>query len=121
MATNRIYADSNKTSPALAFVGPNARAGQLPLSGDPCVFGQVPGVASGNPDANNLTVAFLDGIFELPVKAEGGAITVGEIIYFDAADAVTSLNDDNTGVRFGYALQAIGNGLTATILVKVGY
>jgi len=85
-----------------------------PSSGDPVVFGQIPGVALTNPDADgNVTVA-LDGVWELPVT---GAVAGGDIVYYKDGQ----LSADNTGVRFGYALAAVASGATSTIPVRVGY
>jgi hypothetical protein len=47
-------------------------------------------------------------------------VAVGDIIYYNAAD-VPKLNKKNTGVRFGYALEAVAAGATAIIAVKLGY
>lgn len=120
MAKNEVYADGTQfpasvTSPA------------NPVSGDPVVVGQMPGVALTDKDAvTGLTLIKTNGVHLFAVKGEnaaGGAVAVaaGDIVYYDAA-ATVKLNKDNTnGVRFGYALEAVGSGATATISVKVGY
>lgn len=94
------------------------------VSGDPVVVGQMPGVALTDRDADgNATVDF-GGVYNLSVQAidevGNSAVAVGDIIYYNAAD-VPKLNKKNTGVRFGYALEAVAAGATATIAVKLGY
>lgn len=117
MALNRAYAQTNTTLPNLPVL-----AGAL--SGDPMVVGQIPGVMMGNADANNTGVMQKDGIFNLSVKGinAGGnaAINPGDIIYFTVGDT-PKLSAKNTGVRFGYALDAVASGATATIRVQLGY
>lgn len=97
-----------------------------PVSGDPVICGQIPGVALTNKDAvDNLTTIALNGAFLLSVKGEtttDAAIAVGDILYYDTAATPHKINKDNTnGVRFGYALAAVASGATTTIPVKIGY
>jgi hypothetical protein len=66
-----------------------------------------------------------DGVFTLSVKGENNAgnvaVAIGDILYHEAA-ATPKVNKDNVaGIRFGYALQAVTSGATATIRVKIGY
>ncbi len=120
MAKNRIYTGTNETMPALPWVGPQANTSQLPKSGDPCVYGKIPGFAANDADSDGNTVAYVSGTFTTPVKAEGGALAAGALVYFDAADATTPINDDSAGVKFGYVLDAIGSGATnATARVRL--
>jgi predicted RecA/RadA family phage recombinase len=94
----------------------------VPKSGDPCRVGQCPGVAliDEDPDDGLTTVKF-NGVALLSVKGEAGAIAVGDIVYYDDADAVHLNNSSSGNIRFGYAWGVVGNGATATIPVKIGY
>lgn len=115
MATNRVFAQGNITLKQQATLPATV------ASGGPCVIGQLPGVALTASDTNGLATVQKDGVFSLSVKdTVGGGIAVGAIIYFDNT-TTPKLNNTNTGVRFGYAMAAVGVGLTATIEVQVGY
>jgi predicted RecA/RadA family phage recombinase len=122
VATNRLYAQGNISMPLADVIGPG-KSGAAVKSGDPILQGQIPGVAAIDADVLGRTVYYADGIFNLSVKGEnnGGNVAVneGDILYFDSAKA--ALNKDSTKVRFGYALQGVGSGATATIPVQVGY
>ena len=48
------------------------------------------------------------------------AVAVGDILYYVNADT-PKISKKNTGVRYGYALQTVGSGSTATIRVLLGY
>lgn len=93
-------------------------------SGDPVVDGQIPGVALSAIDAANKASVSVRGVYSLSVKAiDGGgnsAVAEGDVIYYVSADT-PKLSKKNTGVRFGYALDAITSGSTATIRVLLGY
>lgn len=90
------------------------------VSGGPCVVGKIPCVAAIDA-VSSKTVPFISGVFDLSVKdVVGGTIAIGDIIYFDNT-TTPKLNNTNTGIRFGYALEAIGAGLTDTINVLLGY
>lgn len=121
MATNRLYAQGNRTLPPMGVTAQN-KTGSAGLSGEPVVIGQIPGVLLSNADSLGNGVVQRDGIFSLSVKGEnsGGnaAITLGAKLYFDSAKAV--LNGDTGKVFFGYALQGVSSGATATIPVQVG-
>ena len=100
----------------------------VPVSGDPVVAGQIPGVAeraeyTTGPLAGQTTVA-LDGAYALSVKGVDGVgnsvVAVGDILYYVAADT-PKLSKKATGVRFGYAREIVTTGATATILVQIGY
>jgi predicted RecA/RadA family phage recombinase len=91
-----------------------------PNSGDPVMVGQLPGVALIDEQDDGTTTVKFNGTALLEVEAEASAVAVGDILYYDAADA--RLNNSTSGnIRFGYALEAVLNGATATILVKIGY
>lgn len=117
MAKNRIYADGSQLS--LAATDP-----ATPASGDPVVVGQLPGVALTAERDDGTTTVQCDGVFLLAVRGVDGAgnsaVAVGDILYYVAADT-PKLSKKTTGVRFGYALGAVGGGATATIPVKIGY
>lgn len=120
MATNRKQADGTRIdATASECTGPND-----PIeSGDPVVWGNVPGVALADERTDDDKVLIqTDGVFELSVtganNAGSSAISPGDIVYIDG----TELNaDDIDGTRFGYALADVGSGATTAIDVKVGY
>lgn len=95
-----------------------------PASGDPILVGQLPAVAMTAKRSDNTTTVITDGVHTLSVKAiDGGgnsAVAAGDLIYYVTADT-PKLSKKATGVRFGYALDAITSGSTATIRVKLGY
>ncbi len=99
-----------------------------PASGDPVLFGDLPGVAltaegGGGNAAANTTVQF-EGVVDVSVKGvnAGGnsAVAVGDTIYYNAADT-PKLNKKVAGTRYGVALEAITSGGTDTIRVRIGY
>ena len=104
------------------FLNVVCTAPATPSSGDPVLFGEIPGVAVTDEDANGNTSIDTGGVYNLSVKGadDGGdaAIAAGDILYYDAgeinADAVN-------GTRYGYALAAVNSGATTTIEVKIGY
>jgi predicted RecA/RadA family phage recombinase len=106
-----------------------------PVSGDPVLFGDLPGVAltdegkGGN--AATRTSVKLEGVIETPVKGINGggnsAVADGDVIYYVAGDT-PPLSKKATGVRFGVAMgkptdtgNLVGTGATATIRVRIGY
>lgn len=111
MATNQKYEDGDQLSVAVT-------APTTPSSGDPVLFGVLPGVAlTDEDDDGNTTVAF-KGVYNLSVKAESGNITPSTALYYDSADA--NLNDASSGnTAFGFALGSVTSGATATIPVKI--
>ncbi len=87
----------------------------IPASGDPVVFGQIPGVALTDEDAAGNVTIDCGGVYDLAVA---GAVTVGAIIYFVVADGtLTAIAGSN--IRFGYALEA--QATDGVIQVKIGY
>lgn len=118
MATNRVYKDGDLLS--LVCTAPTT-----PASGDPVLCGQIPGVALAAEEADGKTPLALKGVFDLSAEAVDGsgesAIAVGDIVYYDAAATVKINKDSSNGVRFGYAMEAVLAGATATIQVRVGY
>ena len=88
----------------------------VPTSGAPCRYGSATGVALTDEDAALATVVdFGPGVYDLSViDTVGGGIAVGDAIFMTAAAA---LDNVSTGWFFGFALEAVGAGLTATINV----
>lgn len=117
MAANQVFPNGRQLS--LAATEP-----ATPVSGDPVLVGQMPGVALTNEDAAGNTTIDFGGVYDLSVKGIDGvgnsAVAVGDILYYVAGDT-PPISKKNTGVRFGYALETVTAGATATINVKVGY
>lgn len=123
MALDRLYGQSNQTLPNVDITPGAGAVGSAAKSGDPVVCGKIPGVLLVDADANGTGIIQIDGIFNLSVKGTSGsnaAIAEGDIIYFVAANT-PPLSVTTSGVRFGYALQGVASGATATIPVQVGY
>ncbi len=118
MAKNRTRIDGRYISQA-------ATSPASPVSGDPVLVGQIPGVALTDERADGTTSIDTGGVYALPVKGEnnagGSAVAVGDILYYEAGQTPPINKDNVAGVRFGYALGTVGSTLTATINVKVGY
>ena len=117
MAKNMVFADGTKLS--LVASDP-----ATPKSGDPVVIGQIPAVSVTKERTDGTTSVDTEGVWLLSVKGVDGvgnsAVAAGDILYYVAADT-PKLSKKATGVRYGYALQAITSGATATIRVKLGY
>lgn len=93
-------------------------------AGDPCLVGQLAGVALAAAVAGVAVVDTL-GVYALSVKGvitgpANSAVVAGDILYYTAGHT-PKLDKDTGGVRFGYALAGITSGATATIEVKLGY
>lgn len=97
----------------------------VPVSGDPVMCGQIPGVALEAEDLAGVTTVALDGVFRLSVKGENAAgnnaVAVGDILFYEAGQTPPVNKDSTNGIRFGYALAAVASGATTTIPVKIGY
>lgn len=92
-----------------------------PSSGDPVLYGQIPGVALTDEDADGYTTIALDGVWDLQVKGEtttDAAVNAGDILYYDSG---VINKDSSNGIRFGYALAGVSSGATSTIPVLIGY
>jgi predicted RecA/RadA family phage recombinase len=117
MAKNQVFDEGEQLS--LVCTDP-----ATPKSGDPVLVGQIPGVALTDERADGTTTVDTEGVFKLSVKGVDGsgnkAIAAGDIIFYVAADT-PKLSVKATGVRYGYALEAVTSGSTATIRVKLGY
>lgn len=93
-------------------------------SGIPVRIGNVLGVAEaaegeGGVSATTKTmVDFGQAAFDLSVTdSVGGGIAIGDSLFFHDGAPATITNDPSGGYFFGYALEAVGVGLTATINV----
>lgn len=116
MAKNIVFEDG--TQLALVATDPTT-----PASGDPVVIGQIPGVALIAEAADGVTTVKTDGVATLSVKGTNGsdtAVAAGDVLYYVSANT-PKLSKTTSGVRFGYALEAVTSGATATIRVKIGY
>lgn len=92
-----------------------------PASGDPVLYGQLPGVALTTESADGLTTVALDGVFRLPVKGTSGsdaAITAGDKLYYVTGNT-PKLSVTTSGVLFGIAREGVLSGATSTIEVEV--
>lgn len=121
MAKNQVFDDGDQF--AVACSDP-----AVPVSGDPVIYGQLPGVALINEDTDGKTTIKTNGVYNFAVKgvttaAAAAAIAEGDIVYYVAANTpkLSKASGDAGAVRFGYALAPVGSGATATIPVKLGY
>ena len=121
MATNIIFNKGDQLS--LPATHP-----ATPESGMPVRVGDVCGVAltdegAGGNDAANTSIQFT-GVVDVSVKGVNGsgnsAVAVGDTIYYVDADTPV-LSKKATGVKFGYALEAVSSGGTDTIRVKLAH
>lgn len=122
MATN-LYMDNGR------YISGAATLPATPVSGDPVMLGQIPGVAltgeaQGGNAAGEITID-TGGVYNLAVGGVDGsgnsAVAIGDILYYDTA-ATPKINKDVTnGIRFGYALGTVNSAGTGTIPVKIGY
>lgn len=86
-------------------------------TGDLVIWNDAAGIALSDYDtANTELVVDWAGAYDISVHAESAAIEVLDKVYYDAA--ADEVNDDNTGILVGIALEAVTNGATATIAVK---
>jgi hypothetical protein len=115
MPTNLVFQNAETLS--VVVTDPAA-----PNAGDPVRYGVCTGVAltdegDGGNIAPETTVDFGIRVWDLSVVDEvGGGIAVGAVLFYD--DALDGLTNDPSGnYFFGFALEAIGIGLTATIRV----
>lgn len=125
MATNRVFADTDKTRTLDVSGGNGSGSGNLYQSGDPGAVGKIPFVALTDEDSDGFATCQLDGVFDLAVTGSDGtptatAVSIGDIVYWD--DTPGEINVDATnGVRFGYALGAVAGDATTTVPVQIGY
>lgn len=119
MATNRVQQDGQHIT--VACTDP-----AVPASGDPCRLGTLTGIAlttesqGGNP-TGNTSIDTAPSVWNLSVKGvDGGgnsAVAAGDSLYYVDADT-PKLSKKATGVFFGWALDPITSGATATIRVR---
>ncbi|MGH9196701.1 MAG: capsid cement protein [Acidimicrobiia bacterium] len=119
MAKNRVHLTGRYLS--LAATQP-----ATPVSGDPVLVINIPGVSLTAERADGTTSIQTDGVFNLSVRGEtnagaGSAVAIGDILYYDQPMGTPFLNKDTTGIRFGYALGTVTSATTATIPVKIGH
>lgn len=92
------------------------------LSGDPVVFGVLPGVAMYDRDSDGEATCMFKGVHTLTVRGWDGtanaAIAAGAKLFFTSGDT-PKINVRVAGVGFGVAMAAVGSGLTADIPVRV--
>lgn len=111
MALNKVYDEGRHLPVVCSFPA-------TPASGDPVLVGSIPGVAVINERADGITTVDFGGVYTLPVTAAAGAIAVGAPLYASQASPVV-ISNTNTGIPFGFALQALGNGVTGNINVRI--
>jgi predicted RecA/RadA family phage recombinase len=116
MATNEVYKEARQIP---LTVGANIAARS------PVCVGKIAGVALTATGASGTQVATvaLEGVFKLLVHADSGSgttIAQGDILYWTQGDT-PQISVKTSGVRFGYALEAISvSGGEATIPVLLG-
>jgi predicted RecA/RadA family phage recombinase len=127
MAKNIIFAGTNRQSVTCTQPA-------TPASGDPVLFGDVPGYAETAERADGrTTVAFGPAVAEIPVKGvnAGGnsAVADGDVLYYVAGDT-PPVSKKVAGVRFGVAESKptdtsggtlVAAGATGTIRVRAGF
>lgn len=107
MAKNMVHTPGNQLEGVRAAT----------VSGQAIAIGQLPAVALTDSEATTNAITYkCDGVFRVPVL---GPVAIGALVY--VVDATSVVSTVNTGVRFGYALEAIAGATTATIKVKLGY
>lgn len=120
MALNQKYNDGVQFDVAAADVTAPAE----PNSGDAVLVDQLPAVALTDvyvaEDGTNRITVKTNGVYDLEVNANNGAIAVGHIVHANTTTAALT-NTAAGSVRYGYALGAVENGATTTIPVKIGH
>jgi len=121
MATNQIHKPGQVRRVTLSH--PTAVS-----SGQPCRLGSRTGVAltdEGEHVTGQTTVDFGPGTYDLSVKGEDDdgntAVAAGDPLYYvdaDINDGSGTLSKKDSGRFFGYAMEAVTSGSTATIEVQ---
>lgn len=115
MAKNRVHANGDH----LDLTVPSGK-----VSGDPVAVGQIPGVCVVDRQADGRATVQMNGVYTISVKgidqSGNSAVAEGDILYYTGADT-PPVSKKNTGVRFGYALEAVNSAATASIKVRLGY
>lgn len=109
MALNRVFADAKNVS---LPVPPGTK------SGDPLVIGGLPCVALIDRAADGTATCDTGGAYAFDVTGGSGGPAAGDVVYLQNDG---SIDDDTGGQRFGYALEAVPNGQTVEVPVKIGY
>ena len=102
-----------------AFTVPKTSVSPSTFSvGTPVVVSSLPAVAmtSSSAAGDNATI-WTYGIYDNMSVTNSAAVNIGDFLFHDG----TTLTDDNSDNRWGYALEAIGSAGTSSIRVKVGY
>jgi len=81
--------------------------------GEPVAVGQITGVALTNEDDDGYTVIRRKGVFKLTITTPTATINIGDPVYYSSG----VLNNDDTGVLFGYALEQVSASTTKEIHV----
>lgn len=112
MATNKVFERG---------VALRLPVGSTILSGQPCIVGNILGVAATDYSATD-TAASVDreGVYNLTVNAVNDAgnvaVAAGDAIYYVGTDAIV-LSKKKSGRFFGYAMDAVTSGSNAVIRV----
>jgi hypothetical protein len=121
MAKNEVFRDADRLQVVCSDPA-------TPVSGDPVLYGQRPGVCEVSEGSDGLATVKFSGEFTFSVKgvttaAANAAIAEGDIIYYVPANTpkLSKAVGDSGAVRFGYAAAAVTSGSTATIPVILGY
>lgn len=111
MATNELYETGYQISVVCSYP-------TTPASGGVVIYGDLTGVAEADEGTDGKTpVDFGPGIWDLSVTdINTGGIAVGAPLFASKASPVV-LSNLSTGVFFGYAMEVVSSGQTATIPV----
>lgn len=121
MARNEVFRDADRLQVACSDPA-------TPVSGDPVIYGQRPGVCEVSEGSDGLATVKFSGEFTFSVKAvttaaANSAVAEGDVIYYVPGNTpkLSKAVGDAGAVRFGYAGGAINAGATAVIPVIIGY
>jgi predicted RecA/RadA family phage recombinase len=110
MAKNEVFEDGDNLSLTMSHPA-------VPVSGDPCRYGEFIAVAQANELANGQTPCTFKGVHLLTVKGiDGGgnsAVANGDKIYYTDADT-PPLSKKATGRLAGFAVETPTNAGTVT-------
>lgn len=118
MASNRTRAEGRQLKLTVTDGGV--------ASGDPCLCGQIAGVAQYPKDVSNGTVVDTKGVYSLSVKgvttaAAGSAVAAGDKLFYVPGNTpkLSKAVGDAGAIFFGWALGAVNSAATTTIDVKL--
>lgn len=124
MATNEVF-DYGDQFDVLASEVTTPTGATEKVSGAAALVKNLPVVLQTDPYTNNagesrITVK-TNGVHELEVNANNGAVAVGDYVYATtaAASSLTLTNTSTSSTQFGYALGTVASGETTTIRVKI--